>query len=461
MDKASDGAARGGSDWFITIALVACITLSSVILMLRCASPEPSWDEADYIGAAKNPWTFLWRQSDYGRHNHGPMGIFLAKLGLQFLPPAIGTFEMRARFGNAVAGSLGIGLLYWMLRHLFKTSRAAALVASGLLLMSVIRLQETSVVGPHQLMLVCTLLLMGLGFHWRDRPTLQAAIGIGLVLGFGISSMTYAIPAGICWAIAVWLAGKGWLAWERPWFKFSWLIAILLITVGITALIMWPPNVLKMNALLDFKYYVRYPHHATLVGDRIFEITPRWAMLYWLAQLDAPILIACASIITIAFWKAYRQNRLSSRHVYLAVFLGFCLLNALAAHMAGARNVLQFEGVACFVAAALFDEAMEFNPRYVTGGAVVILIAAAANLVGHVRAAHYIPYIATDGYRAFLKENHDRLKEKAPALVYGWTILDLYAGRPETGAPIAWNYSEIPWTTDPKYAAIPPGIKYV
>ena len=69
----------------------------------------------------------------------------------------------------------GLRFLYWTLRHSFRTSRAAALVGSSLLLFSVIRLEETNIIGPHHLMLACTLVIAGLGYQWCERPTVQAA----------------------------------------------------------------------------------------------------------------------------------------------------------------------------------------------------------------------------------------------------------------------------------------------
>src|SRR5271163_4271396 len=66
----------------------------------------------------------------------------------------------------ALVGSMAVGFLYWTLRDTFRTSRAAALVGSSLLLSSVIRLEETNIIDPHHLMLACTLMLAGLGYQW-------------------------------------------------------------------------------------------------------------------------------------------------------------------------------------------------------------------------------------------------------------------------------------------------------
>ena len=178
------------SERLITLSIVTIITVASTVLMLLCASPEFSWDEADYVASSANNWSFLWGGSDYGRHGHGPLTIYLAKLGQELLPAAAGSLEGRLRFFEALVGSVAVGLLYLALRRSFRTSHGAALVGSSLLLFSVIRLEETNLIGPHHLMLACTLAIVALGYQWRDKPTLQAAIGLGAVMGFGALSMT-------------------------------------------------------------------------------------------------------------------------------------------------------------------------------------------------------------------------------------------------------------------------------
>jgi 4-amino-4-deoxy-L-arabinose transferase-like glycosyltransferase len=176
------------------------------------ASPELIWDEADYVSGATSSWVHLWDKFEYPRHNHGPMAIYLAKLGQEILPVGA-SIEFRVRFFEALVGSFAVAFLYWALRYFFQTSRGAALSGSGLLLFSVIRLQETNVIGPHHLMLFCTLAIVVLGYHWRKHPTLRAALSLGIVIGFGALSMTYVIPAVVCWTMAVALAGREWVKW--------------------------------------------------------------------------------------------------------------------------------------------------------------------------------------------------------------------------------------------------------
>jgi hypothetical protein len=446
------------SERLITLSVVTIITVTSMVLMLSRTSPELSWDEAAYAANIASPWSFLWGSADYVRHNHGPLAIYLAKLGQEVLPAATMSLEVRLRFFEALVNSLAVGLLYWTLRRSFGTSRGAALVGSSLLLFSVIRLEETNILGPHQLMLACTLAIFALGYQWRDRPTLRAALGLGAVMAFGALSMTYVIPAALCWAVAVSLAGRHWFSWDGTYLKVSWLVPVILATASITVVALWPPGALHLVVLKDFYGLLRYTYHPTLVGDRMFEITPRSAAGYWLAHLDAPILLFSISIVLIALWKAFRSRRLSSKHAYLAVFLAFYLTTALAAHMAGARNLLQFIGVLCLATGALFDEALGYEPRLIRFGSAAVIILAALNLIWLSQSSSYIPYLATDGYRAFLKEDGDRLREKAKAFVYGSPVLEFYDQ--QYGTSLAWDVSEMPWTTRAD-APLPAEVKYV
>ena len=452
------GSPKHLSERAITAFVITILSLTSTVLMLSCASPEFCWDEADYAISTANPWVSLWRGSDYDRHGHGPMMIYLAKLGREVLPAGAGSLEVRLRFFVALVGSLAVGFLYWTLRHCFKASRAAALVGSSLLLFSVIRLEETNVIGPHHLMLLCTVAIVGLGYQWRDRPIWQAGIGLGAVMAFGALSMTYVIPAGLCWAVAVTLTGKGWIAWDRNQVRVSWSIPVMLVTASMIVAALWPPGVFQHVIISNFRWYLHYSHALTLVGDRFVEAAPRSAALYWLANLDAPILIFPISIILSALWRSFKTSRLSSKHAYLAICLIFFLATALAAHLAGSRNLLQFMGVTCLATGALYDEAIGYKPRVARFGAVAIMVVAALNLIWLSRSSSYTPLLATDGYRAFLKENGNRLREKAKALAFNTPALQVYSQ--DTGIVPAWDVSEIGWTTRAD-APLPPDVKYV
>jgi hypothetical protein len=322
----------------------------------------------------------------------------------------------------------------------------------------VIRLEETNIIGPHHLMLACTLAIVALGYRWRDRPTVRTALGLGAVMAFGALSMTYVVPVALCWAIAVSLAGAGWIGWDRTHIKVSWAIPGMLATAAVLVLALWPPGVLQHVFVTDFRTLMKYPNHATLVGDRIFEVTPRWASVYWLAHLDAPILVFSVPIILIAGWKAFRNRRVSAKHTYLAVFLGFLVATALASYIAGSRNLLQFIGVLCLATGALFDEAFGQKPRLVLFGSAAAIILAALNLVWLSRISSYTPYLATGGYGAFLKEEKDHLGEKTKALVYGLPILRFYAQ--QCGVWPAWDAREIRWTARAD-TPLPADVKYV
>jgi hypothetical protein len=232
----------------------------------------------------------------------------------------------------------------------------------------------------------------------------------------------------------------------------------MLSAAAIIAVALWPPSVLHYRIISDFWFYLRYSDPPTLVGERIFEVTPRWAALYWLAHLDAPILLFSTSIVLVALWKAFRSGRLSSKQAYLAVCLAFFFTTAMTAHIAGARNLLQFIGVLCLASGALFDEALGYKPLLVRFSSTVIMILAALNLVWFSQISSYTPFLATDGYQAFVKENEVRLREKAKALVYGLPVLSFYSQH--HGTPVAWEVSEIPWTTRAD-APLAAEVKYV
>jgi hypothetical protein len=135
---------------------------------------------------------------------------------------------------------------------------------------------------------------------------------------------------------------------------------------------------------------------------------------------------------------------------------------ALAAHIAGARNLLQALGVLCLATGALFDEL--FPParrlvRMIAGAAIIV--AAGLNLAWHIGPSRYIPYPATDGYRAFVQQNRSRLHENARAIVYGGPVLNFYLGQERE--TMAWNATEFSWAplrndplpADTRYVLVP------
>lgn len=448
---------KSSSERLVTLAISGVLTAASLVLMLVYTSPEFSWDEADYVASTDNSWGFLWSRSDYNRHGHGPMAIYLAKLGREILPSRL-PFETRLRFMDALVGSAGVGFLYWILRRSFHTSRAAALMGSGLLLLSVIRLEETNVVGPHHLMLFCTLAFAGLGYGWLDRPGWTSGTVLGAVIGFGALSMTYVIPAGLCWGIAVSIAGRKWVEVKPAKFKVAPAVLIMAATAILFVLVLWPPGVLQHVILSNFHWYLHYSHATTLVGNRLVQDAPRSAALYWLSHLDAPILLSSAAILFLAGWKAIRTRSWSARHSYLAIWLGFFLITALAAHLAGSRNLLQLLGLLCLGTGAFFDEAVAAVPNGVRICAALVLISAAANFVWLSQSSRYTPYFATSGFRAFLSENRNRLDENANAMVYNTPAFGVYVKL--TGTPVNWEVQEAPWIARDD-VPMPGGLRYV
>jgi hypothetical protein len=439
------GGFRFPSERLIASTVATIFVAASLTLMLSCASPELSWDEADYAASTPGSWSYLWSRSDYTRHWHGPMSIYLSKLGEVGLSSTEVSPEARLRFFPALAGSLAIGGLFLALRHCFHTSWEAALAGSWLLLFSVIRLEETGIIGPHHLMLACTLGVAALGYRWRDKPTAWAAAGLGMVMGWGAVSMTYVVPTAVCWAVSVGAAGREWFAWDRTHFKVSRSVLTAVATTIAAVLVLWPPGVLHRAVLSDFRFYLHYPNLATLVGNRVFEVAPRTSTFYWLAHLDAPILAFSAFIVLTAVWKAFRSGRFSAKHKYLLICSGFYAVTMVAAHIAGARNLLQFIGILCVATGALIDEALGADRLMVRLCLAAVMILAPLNLVWLSRDSRYTPEPATDGYRAFVKENANRLAEPSAALVLAPPILKFYAR--QSGTPVAWNVHQMPWTT--------------
>lgn len=445
------------SEW-LTPAVVALTTAVSVVLLLTLTSPEFSWDEADLLRNRSLGLGDLWSRADYVRHYHGPLELYLAKLAAVVIPAGFGPVEGRLRFFIALVSSTGVGLLYWILRAVFQTSRAAALVGTSLLLLSFIRLEETNLIGPHHLILVCTLGFLALGYHFRNTASRRTALWLGCVLAYGAVTMTYVIPIALCVLAALAVVGSRWIRWDPPDLRISGWVSVVVATGALGLLILWPPGVVRLRLAKDFAAYLTFTHHPTLIGDTIFEVTPRSAVLHWLLGLDAPILVVSVAVIVAALWRALKARCLSSRERYFGVCLAFFLGTSLSAHICGPRNILQLVGVMCLASGALFDQALGHRPRLARASAAVIIALAVTNLVRLTQSPSYRPYLATGGYRAFVEQDASRLREKATAVVYGSAILDYYAG--QAGVAPGWNVMELPWTTN-WWIKLPPDTKYV
>jgi hypothetical protein len=444
----------GVAETRFTIPILAAITCLSTAVMLSLTSPEFSWDEAYRLPYMAHAWRSIWATYTV---SHGPMSVYLGKLGLSALPASVPP-EIAARLLIALIASFAVGLVYAGLRHVFRTSRAAALVGAGLLFFSVIRIQETNLIGPHQLMLACTLGLLLLGYRVLRQPTWGSAIGLGAILGFGVLSTPYIVPGAFCWVLAVTLTGREWVRLDRSGLALSWAFLLVFATAAAIAVLLWPAGVFRGAFAKDFLFYLHFSSHPTLVVDRMFEVTPRSAFGNWLVHLDAPILLASIAICGIGGYKTYRAGRLAPAHAYVAIFLAFFLATALAAHLAGARNLLQVIGVLCVATGVLFDEAIGPATSWRNIGAAFTLAIAALNLAWQSSPAGYVPYLATDGYQAFVSDNRERLREPSHAVVYGAPILEHYLE--QSAAPSAWSITEMPWTTRSD-RQIAPDVKYV
>ena len=443
----------------LTCFIVVLLVLASTFVMLAGASPEFSWDEADYLSSIDNSWRILWSHADYCRHGHGPLLIYLAKLGHELLPAGMGSLESRLRFFDALVASFAVGLIYGSLRHIFKTSRGAALVGASLFLFSGSRVEETNIIGPHGLMVVCTVALVTLGYHWRDKPSVVAALGLAALLAYGALTMSYVIPLAVGWAFAVCVAGRGWFGIERDHFKISWFVPLMAAAAGLFFVILWPAGANPRTYPKDFLAFVFFPNHCALVGNAFYEVTPRWAALFWMANLDPVLLLVSVLILALFCWKAFHGLALTSRHVYLAAFVFYLFATSMTAHLAGARNILQFLGILSLVIGALFDEALGDKPRLSGVCSLAVVVLSALSLLYVVRYSSYTPFLATDGYQACLKENRERMSEKVGAIVSGVPILNFYSAN--AGVPVAWNVHELPCISTRLEVPLPLDIKYV
>jgi hypothetical protein len=443
----------------LTWALVAFLVAVSTWIMLTSASPEFCWDEADYVASINVTWHDFWAHADYCRHGHGPMLLVLAKLGKELLPADWGSLETRWRFFDALVASFAVGVIYASLRHCFKTSRAAALVGASLYLFSGSRVVETNVIGPHGLMAVCTVALVALGYQWRNKPSLVAVLGLAAVLAYGALTMSYVIPVAVGWAFAVTVAGTGWFSLNRGGFRISWYTVATAALAGLVFAVLWPGGTSPRTYLKDFLAFVAFPNHCGLVGNTYYEVVPRWAAFYWMAQLDPVLFLVSLAVLGLFGWHVLKGLPLTSRHGYLAACVLYFAATSLTAHLAGARNIIQFLGVLSLATGALFDEALGQRPRLAAVSSLVIISAAALGLFWVVRLSSYTPFLATDGYQECLQENPQRMSEKVGAIVSGVPILHFYSA--QTHVPVAWDIQEMPAISTRTDIALPPDIKYV
>jgi hypothetical protein len=244
---------RNRSETWITLSIIILLTVLSILLVFWNTSRELSWDEADYVANVHSSWMFLWSTSWYIRHAHGPFAIYLAKLGEATLHSVSSSAELPLRLPLVLFGSLSIGITYWGLRHTFKASRFGALAGATLLLFSVIRLQETPVIGPHYPMLTLLVLVITLGYRWLNVATIATASVLGLIFGVALVTMTYAIPLAVAWVLSITVSDGSWIKLDRTQLKIAWPFFLVFIIAIAVAAVLWPPSLFQ-QATISISY---------------------------------------------------------------------------------------------------------------------------------------------------------------------------------------------------------------
>ena len=316
-------------------------------------------------------------------------------------------------------------------------------------------------------MLGCELAIVALGWRWRDNPTPGRALGFGILFAVASVCMTYTVPVAVFWILAMLLTGKGWIACQKGFFSFSlWTLCIAVAACFLSALI-WPPGLTHRMFLSDFLSYLHYPSCPTLVGNHLYYYPTRSAYLYWFAHLDLPVLVSSLLILIPGFLCASKERGVAGKTSYFGLCLAFFLVIALKAHIAGARNLLQFIGILCLAFGAFFDDALTFRPRLAPFVSAVVVASAALNMFWLVGNNSYKSNVSVDGFKVLLETQRNVLGEKVKAMVDGAPILNFYAQ--QARFPLGWSVSEA-WLSSPtplipdprlKIAHLTPDIKYV
>jgi hypothetical protein len=249
------------------MVVVFLLVLASTVVSLRLTSPQLSWDEADYALDAKGEWRTL---SYTASHGHGPLILYLIKLSAA-TPLELMAIEDQSRLLLALMGAFAIGVTYWGLRHVFATSRLGALAGATLFMLSVIRLRETNIIGPHYPFLLWTVLVCVLSYRWRHTPTISAALVLGSVFGLAAATMVYCIPLALCWGVAMVVMRAKWLAYDRVHLQIPWMTILLAGTAIMVVSVLWPPSMRDLALLKSFRSYVGYAMvgHLALVLDEL------------------------------------------------------------------------------------------------------------------------------------------------------------------------------------------------
>lgn len=446
---------RALSETYITAVAVFLLVLASTILSLRLTSPQLSWDEADYALAAQGEWRTLPYTTSHG---HGPLMLYLIKLSAA-VPRWLPSIEDQSRLLLALMGACAVGVTYWGLRHVFATSRLGALSGANLLMLSVIRIRETNIIGPHYPFLLWTVLVCILSYRWRYTPTIPAALVLGTVFGLAASTMVYCIPLAFCWGAAMVVIRAPWLAYDRAHLRIPWMTLLLGSTAVIVVSALWPPSVRDLDLLESLRFYLTYAKagHLTLVGDELLQKASSTAYVYWLWHLDAPILFFGLLGLARAAYRACRTRSVPIQHRLLLAFGGVLCATALAAHIAGPRNFLLVIGVVCLFVGATCDEWIQHSHWRKVLCACLAITWPMLNLVTMRMQAQNIPELFWNGYQSFVEHNQWRLSQPDAAVIDGIPMVRYYAER--SAVSVQWKMSGMPWELRPD-TAIPPATKY-
>jgi hypothetical protein len=442
------------SETCLTMVVVFLLVLTSTVLSLRLTSPQLSWDEADYALAAKGEWRTLPYTAPHG---HGPLMLYLIKLSAA-APLGLTSIEDQSRLLLALTGAFTTGVTYWGLRHVFATSRLGALAGATLLMLSVIRIRETNIIGPHYPFLLWTVLVCVLTYRWRHTPTISAALVLGTVFGLAAATMVYCIPLALCWGVAMVAMRGKWFTYDRVQLQIPWMTLLLAGTAITVVSVLWPPSVRDLELLDSLRLYLEYAKrgHLTLVGDELQQKASGTAYVYWLWHLDAPILFFGLLGLAHSAYRTCRTWALPIKHRLLLAFIGVLGATALAAHIAGPRNFLLVIGGVCLFAGVTCDELIRHSQWRKVLCACLVITWPVLNLVAVQMREQEIPAFFWNGYQSFIEHNQWRLSQPNAAVIDGRPMVQFYAEH--SGVSVQWKMSKMPW--NPSDTPIPPDAKY-
>ncbi len=132
---------------------------------------------------------------------------------------------------------------------------------------------------------------------------------------------------------------------------------------------------------------------------------PRGAYAYWLATLDAPILLCSAAGLGLLLWKL-KTLSFNSRQIYAATWIVVLAGTALTAHVAGRETFCWY--VICVSITVILDDCIS-NAKLRKRIAAAVTALAAGNMAWASINPRYTPQVAVSGYRHFVAEYRDAL----------------------------------------------------